>query len=459
MPGIESVILENFRCFRERQTVGLAPLTLLVGENSTGKTSFLALVRLLADLGMGRSDPDFKEAPYDLGSMGEIVYDEGDRGGRAERLAVGCSTEQRYRGGDQYGSRWVVSREYTFVERGTVPELVARFTSARLGRVWIDERIRRDGTYDMSVGHEKRVWRLSFPQWGARRPSFDNTDFWFRRTLQDSKGMDYPPEGHESGWFVPADDRYPLESRDIDELIELYFSSDEAFPSLPYASAPVRSKPLRTYDPARTDQDPEGRHVPMYLADLRRRSFDNWELLKERLENFGRASGLFDEVKIRQLGSSASDPFQVQIRKDGRRWKGLPRNLIDVGYGVSQVLPLLAELLREDSARQYLLQQPEVHLHPSAQAALGSLFCDLAASRRQLIVETHSDHLIDRVRMEVRDGTTDLKPEDVMVLYFERNELDVKIHEIRFDELGNVCGAPDSYGDFMMQETRRSLGL
>ena len=50
----------------------------------------------------------------------------------------------------------------------------------------------------------------------------------------------------------------------------------------------------------------------------------------------------------------------------------------------------------------FLLQQPEVHLHPSAQAALGTLFCQVAKPERQLVVETHSDHLLDRVRMDVR---------------------------------------------------------
>ena len=76
----------------------------------------------------------------------------------------------------------------------------------------------------------------------------------------------------------------------------------------------------------------------------------------------------------------------------------------------------------------FLLQQPEVHLHPSAQAALGSLFCRVASPDRQLIVETHSDHLLDRVRMEVRDGESNLKPEDVSILYFERGDLDVNMY-------------------------------
>ena len=152
----------------------------------------------------------------------------------------------------------------------------------------------------------------------------------------------------------------------------------------------------------------------------------------------------------------------MQIRKFGesRRRKGPFKNLIDVGYGVSQALPVITELLRDDSPQMFLLQQPEVHLHPSAQAALGSLFCSIVADTdRQIIVETHSDHLLDRIRMDVRDKRTSLKPEDVSILFFERDELDVNIHSIGIDQEGNILNAPLSYREFFMEETRRSIGL
>ena len=91
------------------------------------------------------------------------------------------------------------------------------------------------------------------------------------------------------------------------------------------------------------------------------------------------------------------------------------------------------------------------------QAALGSLFCNVANGQRQLVIETHSDHLLDRVRMDVRDGTSRLKPEDVSILYFERRDLDVHIHSLRLDEEGNVLGAPAGYRNFFLEETARSL--
>ena len=226
-----------------------------------------------------------------------------------------------------------------------------------------------------------------------------------------------------------------------------------------FAAAPVRSKPHRTYDPSPYAFDSEGSYVPMYLADVFFRQREGWESMKANLERFGKDSGLFDEITIKPLGRRESEPFQVQIRRGSATAKGPRRNFIDVGYGVSQALPILTELFRKDSARTFLLQQPEVHLHPSAQAALGTLFCQLASQGRQLLVETHSDHLIDRIRMDVRDGTTKLKPKDVSILYFERGNIDVQIHSLGIDPQGNILGAPPSYRQFFMAETRRSINL
>ena len=183
-----------------------------------------------------------------------------------------------------------------------------------------------------------------------------------------------------------------------------------------------------------------------------------WSKLQRSLETFGRAAGLFDEIAVRHLGKTGSDPFQIQVRKGARRLKGPFRNMIDVGYGVSQVLPVVTELLAPSTPTNlYLFQQPEVHLHPSAQAALGTLLCQVAADGRQLIVETHSDHLIDRIRMDVRDGKTKLTKDDVRILYFERDGLDVKIHELWWDENGNIENAPPSYRRFFMEEVERSI--
>ena len=228
----------------------------------------------------------------------------------------------------------------------------------------------------------------------------------------------------------------------------------------PFASAPIHPAPRRTYDPVKMGVNPWSADVPSRFASLQFQDKTQWTALKKKLDAFGRESGLFDDFSVKQLTNIEGGPFQLQVRKFGKRGrKGLKRNLMDVGFGVSQVLPALAALFQANGPPMFLLQQPELHLHPSAQAALGSLFCRTAEAGRQLIVETHSEYIVDRIRMDLRDRKTALAPDDVSILFFERSDRSGRIHSLRFDEQGNVLDAPEDYGQFFMDEVRRSVGL
>ena len=456
---MNKITIKNFRCFYDKQTARLAPLTLLVGENSTGKTSFMALMRALWDLAYWHRIPDFKEDPYDLGSFEEIVHHRGAKGGRAISFEAGFESTLRNPRVERGNLRGPVQFSVMFGSDGTVPVPILR----RLvrGKFWIEERFERDHRPRLRIGTPRGSWELASE---IKEPPLDLTRYMVR-PLWISLRRYLSVEDEEDSKIVSLNGSPEITPEDLDQLDQLTYVKQflnarwRSTSWRPYASAPVRSKPHRTYDPARTSPDPEGDYVPMYFANLHSRNKNVWTALKKRLEDFGKSAGLFDEITIKRLGKRESEPFQVQVRKFGRRLKGPRRNLIDVGYGVSQVLPVIAELLRRDKPPMFLLQQPEVHLHPSAQAALGSLFCQVARKNRRLVVETHSDHLLDRVRMDVRDRKTKLKPGDVSILFFERRELDVRIHSLRLDKEGNVLGAPPGYRSFFMEETTRSLGL
>ena len=448
--GMNEISIENFRCFHEKQSARLAPLTLLVGENSTGKTSFLAMVRALSDFAYSVRVPDFKEDPYDLGSFDEIAHHRGGRGGRANTFKAGFQSDSLHNERKK-NSHGPLRFDAAFGSMGTAPVPVQRRIAR--GDAWAEELLYVDQPHVLRVGNSRGSWEIQVP--------IPVREFLNDRVLPSIDALLtvlFQRSGElEDTQFKPKDRSPAPEPEDL-ELIRS--ALDTEFRPSPFASAPVRSKPRRTYDPARPTRDPEGDYIPMYLADLNFRDKQVWAALKDRLEQFGKSSGLFEEISIRPLGKKGSEPFQVQVKRPGasqRGHKGPWRNLIDVGYGVNQALPLITELLRPDAPPLFLLQQPEVHLHPSAQAALGSLFCHVAGPQRQLVVETHSDHLINRVRMDVRDGVTDLQPEDVSILYFQREDLDVRIHSLRIDDEGNILGAPDSYGQFFMDETTRSL--
>ncbi len=447
---MEKIMLKNFRCFREEQTVRLAPLTLLVGENSSGKTSFMALIRALVDLAVGWRVPEFKEDPYDLGSFDEIAHHRGARGGRENTFEAGFDVVlpiKRDKAKDDKPYHFKV----TFGKRGTVPFPLKKYYSQ--GDDWVEESHETSRPY-LLLGTCQGTWKWKVPDnFGSQLDLDKDIIIPHLLNLHPSILMD---DQVAYANLQSLGGSKTLNSEDLILLKKLILNF-RLIKQRPFPSAPVRSKPRRTYDPSRPTPDPEGDYVPMYLANLYFQNKKMWSTLKEELERFGKAAGLFDEISINPLGKRDSEPFQVQVRKFDGRLKGPPRNLIDVGYGVSQALPVITELLRQDAPSMFLLQQPEVHLHPSAQAALGSLFCQVAGPERQLVVETHSDHLLDRVRMDVRDGTTSLKPDDVSILYFERGELDVRIHSLRIDEEGNILGAPDGYRRFFMEEVQRSL--
>ncbi|HBP53605.1 MAG TPA: hypothetical protein DD643_04330 [Synechococcus sp. UBA8638] len=466
---MHSITIENFRCFGEKQTARLAPLTLLVGENSTGKTSFLALLRALNDL--AHNDvPNFKRPPYDLGSFDEIVHYRGGKCNKTETFSAeiaALSTKSARQ------SAWKLAVRFGKDSKGTAPvPIYQRHSLCGNGEdneTWITAQSEPPST---QVGTKRGMW-----DWDNGSKSL-NAQPAMISLLASIMAMLSALERHDQliKMFQPVGDSAIVTKEDMTDLFSLT-AETLSIDSLPrvFPRAPIGSEPQRTYDPAISTWDPKGRYVPMLLAELSSLQPEVWAKLKQRLENFGRDSGLFDEIRIQHLGRIRGrpfqgGPFQLKVRKSGQtNRKGPWRNLVDVGYGVSQALQIIVELLRDDpeqqvsnkshprQSRQFLLQQPEVHLHPSAQAALGSLFCQVAGPRRQLIVETHSDHLMDRVRMDVRDGVSDLKPEDVSILFFERRGLDVRIHSLRLDEQGNVLGAPDGYRQFFMDEMTRSL--
>ena len=464
---MDRITVEGYRCFRERQSARLAPLTLLVGNNSTGKTSFLALIRALWEVAFLSESPDFRRDPYDLGTFQDIAYYRGGRGGQVRSFEAGFERSpqtpvEMYSGLVlKETHREDLSFSARFEERGAVPFPVERHIGQ--GQTKLQAQIQRDD-YHFRFETAAASGEYLVPQNVTTHENVQLLRFAYFLGYGHGHGDAIRhKEGVGDENTVTLYDTEITES-DLRQIVDLAYQFEpDRIAGLrlpPFAGAPVRSRPRRTYDPVRPSRDPEGEYVPTYLANISRSDRKEWGRLKKTLEEFGQISGLFDEISIKSLGRGHGNPFQVETRKFGRKLKGASRNLIDVGYGVSQILPIITELLRKDSPSMFLLQQPEVHLHPSAQAALGSLFCNIVAEgERQVIVETHSDHLLDRVRMEVRGGETGIEPEDVSILYFEQSELDVNIYSIRLDENGNVLDAPSSYRKFFMEETRRSIGL
>ena len=443
------LILRDVRCFGGEQRGRLRPITLLVGENSTGKTTFLgcygALLRMLSRSGTLDELLDFNQEPFAMGSFRDIVRSRRGPSGRINEFQIGLALETR-RSGLPYDRLTA-----TFREEGSQPTIwCLRF---QFGSESFLE-LRRDDDGGTAIQVPGALHKTDVP--------FDRAGLTLLVVLMGEFGEDFgtlrnlkpvfeylrsirsPIRG---GKHRSSSRRGARTAPDLPELVPI---------------APLRSKPKRTYDPVREATSPEGEHIPMLMMRLDRTDKDHWDSLHDDLVEFGSDAGLFSDIKVRRHGRQISDPFQLQVKVRS----GPYANIVDVGYGISQSLPILVDIMAANDRpsrpnrreRTFLLQQPEVHLHPRGQAQLASLFIKAFKKRgNRFLIETHSDYIVDRVRISVLQGL--LKPDDVSILYFEPNGNAVNIHNMGLDDDGNLEGAPPGYREFFLRETDQLLGF
>ena len=209
--------------------------------------------------------------------------------------------------------------------------------------------------------------------------------------------------------------------------------------------APIRAKPRRTNDAPQTDFSAEGDHTP-YVVRKRLSSKTQAEAFRKFLEDAGNSSGLFKSISVKQYGSGALAPFEIRIALGQTSL-----SLNNVGYGVSQALPVLVEIFVRPKRTAFAIQQPEVHLHPRAQATFGDLIAELArVDEKFFVVETHSDFTIDRFRLNVRkNGAIPSQ-----ILFFERRGERNVTTAIPIDVDGKLSDdQPDSYREFFYNES------
>lgn len=123
-----------------------------------------------------------------------------------------------------------------------------------------------------------------------------------------------------------------------------------------------------------------------------------------------------------------------------------PKN---VGFGISYVLPVILALLTIDNNKIIVIENPESHIHPRGQVELGKLIAFAAKSNAQIFIETHSDHILNGIRVAVKEGL--IEKSDVNLLYFEKttNEKESysNIHEIKMDDNGTLSNEPEGLID------------
>jgi predicted ATPase len=182
--------------------------------------------------------------------------------------------------------------------------------------------------------------------------------------------------------------------------------------------------------------------VLWYATRTRERRQEMLGQINHWLQEFGVAL----EARLERLGQS--NQYRVLFRDPASQLK---INLADVGFGASQVLPIIVQGLYSRPGTLLLVEQPEIHLHPRAQATLGDLLVDIAKrGDRRLIVETHSDHVLGRVQRRIAEEK--ISRSEVAIYYFNPTPEGTQIREVTVDELGQFEEFPEGFFEESFQE-------
>lgn len=427
---------KNVRTFYGKHEISLKPLNILVGENSSGKSTFLAVTHFALNGKFLSFAPHFNDAPYDLGSFENIVTNRGSDVKKEKSFSIG------YVRGEQ--DNYVVSG--TFVSDLGEPrlcELTLEADNVSMIIEYDNTKIIATLSYkpnpQIPNGYKTRN-EIPFPRKTTRKTPIQALLFGAVANM------------FQSDEFLKQNQQLYLPL--INNLILLNQGSSVAQVSAAPGAislAPIRTRPSRVYPETTSEFSPEGEHIPYVLARLLLENDDESKLMADAIKEFGKESELFASVSPKRLVRSKehTGPFQILINIAGPK-----RNLTDVGYGISQSLPIIVETVLAAPSTFILIQQPEVHLHPKAQAGLGTFFSRMVArNQKRFLIETHSDYLIDRIRQEIAQGT--IKSTDCQILYFERKRTTSKVISIQIDEHGNLSNTPRGYRQFFLDENLR----
>ena len=174
------------------------------------------------------------------------------------------------------------------------------------------------------------------------------------------------------------------------------------------------------------------------------------QLFREAIE-WLKAMNLAEGLAVRALGGSSR--YELMVLHNGEAI-----NLKDVGVGVSQVIPVVVAALFAQPGHIVIVEEPESHLHPLAQAKLAELFAAISTARGvQFIVETHSEHLFRR--MQTLIARQEIKPGQAAMYFVERDGPTAKRRALTIDDYGRVTNWPDQFFGDALGETLEQAKL
>ncbi len=433
---MDSFRLYNIKSFKDSGEIELKPITIFVGKNSSGKSSLARFPAVIAQTFLEDTNAPivFNGKYIDYGNFIDVVHQhEGDEIGFSLGFNdVAFINKTRLVKANIFHDKL---EPINCELKSTIRKIDNKTTVCEIDFFWEKEiflSIRRNDNFELQVTifalvNEDKLEFLSEP---ITLPLIIETHYFiisffvvntliYNKLIQENQGIENFSKKLDLTYGVCQD---------------VFFFLDDYLSALKYKFyylGPFRTNPKRFYRDSESIYNyvgKEGEHTSMLLKQVKR----------EQEPLFGKVNHWLQQsmgygIDIENIPESPL--FKIKVFSEVNL-KG--DNLIDVGYGISQILPIVTQLFytkeRIDIDREnfrkgktqgdfFVIEQPEIHLHPNAQAELANLFVDkVSDGKSKLIIETHSEHLIRRLQSIVADPDNDFNADDVAIYYVDMPE-------------------------------------
>lgn len=433
--------IKNFKAWRDTGDVRLAPLTVLFGANSAGKSS---LGHLLLALKQTAASADRRRALH-TGDDSSLI----DLGTFVETLHAHDKTSTL-----EFTLEWTTSLDVqnpldkSQAYRGNTLSLTSEIAAGAHEQPVVRRlryELRTDGTPTLTATIEQE---------SSKPVKLDTKPYKLVRAVGRKWPLD-PPEK-----FYRVSDHSLARFQNADFLASFALDVERTLSMLSYLG-PLRDHPHRTYGWAGNTPETVGARGEYAIAcilaaqaadrKLNRGKRKRQQAFMPFIAQWLVDLGVIESFTVKPTAPGRKD-YEVRVKTRG----GLTEvALPDVGFGVSQVLPALVQAFYCAPGSMVWMEQPEIHLHPQVQAELADVFISAVQAYEQgrprnvqLIVETHSEHFLNRLQRRIAEGA--LRPEDVAIYFARPTERGAELDELKVNELGDITNWPDAFfGDEM----------
>jgi predicted ATPase len=418
---IEQLKLENFKCFKTEKIFDFGRLTLLTGANSSGKSTVMqAILSALQSEGFPLSySPNGQYV--NLGDFKEITYNK-NKNFINIQLKIQNSIWKTSWLEDKV-NHLPLLRQYEYSDAAITYKIEKKDKELyELSIIMIKERDAAAMIHDM-------LKESDFFKKHKVHVEIVNNVYHLSGQLEDliyilsDKVRDIFMTGHNMLAFYLG--------------IEKPYSCFSEFSEKSNYIGAFRQPPARTYLEKNKGDFKIGLDGEGYIDQI-----VEWEKrgngkIKQLVESLKQLD-LMKEVKIKRTNGGRFEMLVKPINGS------IFTSLSNVGFGVSQFLPILVADLQLPNDSTLFLAEPEIHLHPSVQSKFGEYIVNqINTSDKNYVIETHSEYLLNRIRLAIVKG--ELKSSDLKVYFLENTKKDTDVYDIQFTKTGAIQNAPPTF--------------